>query len=65
MSAPFETAYGSDHYRALFGIGFLLLLATLLLTILAERYAEHGRRQAGLGGGAGRATGRTGSAEGG
>jgi len=47
-----NAAYGSDHYRALFGLGLVLLVATLGLSVLAEKYAEKGRRQAGLGGGA-------------
>jgi phosphate transport system permease protein len=32
-----EIAFGSDHYRALFVIGILLLLATFGLNILARR----------------------------
>lgn len=48
-----NAAYGSDHYRALFGLGLVLLVATLFLSIMAERQAERGRRQAGLGGGGG------------
>jgi phosphate transport system permease protein len=48
-----NAAWGSDHYRALFGLGFVLLITTLLISVAAERYAERGRRQAGLGGGGG------------
>jgi len=50
-----NAAYGSDHYRALFGLGFVLLLVTLALSVVAERYADRARRQAGLGGGGGAA----------
>jgi phosphate transport system permease protein len=38
------TAFGSDHYRALFGIGFVLLLTTLLLSSTAERYSRNPAR---------------------
>lgn len=48
-----NSAWGSDHYRALFGLGLVLLVSTLLLSVASERYAERGRRQAGLGGGGG------------
>lgn len=60
-----DTAFGSDHYRALFGLGFILLLATLLLSVLAERYAQRSRRQAGLGQGGGPARGRARAGKGG
>lgn len=32
-----EVPFGSDHYRALFCIGFVLLVATFLLNIVAQR----------------------------
>lgn len=40
-----NAAYGSDHYRALFGLGLMLLLVTLFLSILAERQAQNARRR--------------------
>lgn len=48
-----NTAFHSDHYRALFGIGFVLMLATLGLSTLAERYAERSRKMSGMARGAG------------
>ena len=48
----------SDHYRALFGIGFVLLVVTLTISVLAERYAQKSRRQYGLGAGGGAAIAR-------
>jgi phosphate transport system permease protein len=42
-----NAAYGSDHYRALFGLGLVLLLVTLLLSIVAERQAQNARRRGG------------------
>ncbi len=42
-----NTAFGSDHYRALFGIGLVLLLASLALSLASERYAALSRGQAG------------------
>ncbi len=32
-----EVPFGSDHYRALFCVGFVLLLATFILNIIAQR----------------------------
>jgi phosphate transport system permease protein len=38
-----NTAFGGEHYRALFGIGFVLLVATLWLSTAAENYARRRR----------------------
>lgn len=39
-----NTAFGGDHYRALFGIGFVLLISTLILSTTAEHYAQRSLR---------------------
>ena len=42
-----ETAKGSDHYRALFTIGLLLLVMTLLLNLVSEYFLTRARRSMG------------------
>jgi phosphate transport system permease protein len=42
-----ETAKGSDHYRALFMIGLLLLVLTLLLNLVSEYFLTRARKSLG------------------
>ena len=42
-----ETEKGSDHYRALFAIGLLLLVMTLLLNIVSEYFLTRARKSLG------------------
>jgi phosphate transport system permease protein len=42
-----ETAKGSDHYRALFTIGLLLLVMTLMLNLVSESFLTHARKSLG------------------
>lgn len=42
-----ETEKGSDHYRALFTIGLLLLVMTFLLNIVSEYFLARGRKSLG------------------
>ena len=42
-----ETAKGSDHYRALFSIGLLLLVMTLLLNMVSEYFLTRARTSLG------------------
>lgn len=44
-----ETVMGSPHYHALFAIGLILFLATLLLNLLAENISRRYRLKLGLG----------------
>ena len=38
-----EVAFGSDHYRALFCVGIVLLLATFVLNMVAQRVLKRYR----------------------
>ena len=42
-----ETAKGSDHYRALFTIGLLLLVMTLMLNLVSEYFLTRARKSLG------------------
>ncbi|MBN2182228.1 MAG: phosphate ABC transporter permease subunit PstC [Sedimentisphaerales bacterium] len=42
-----ETVKGSDHYRALFAIGLLLLLMTLLLNLVSEYFLTRAKKSLG------------------
>ncbi|MGD8787424.1 MAG: phosphate ABC transporter permease subunit PstC [Phycisphaerales bacterium] len=42
-----ETEKGSDHYRALFAIGLLLLVMTFLLNIVSEYFLTRAKKSAG------------------
>ena len=42
-----ETAKGSDHYRALFTIGLLLLVMTLMLNLVSEYFLTRARKSSG------------------
>jgi phosphate transport system permease protein len=42
-----ETAKGSDHYRALFAIGLLLLVMTLMLNLVSEYFLTRARKSLG------------------
>ncbi|MBN1972486.1 MAG: phosphate ABC transporter permease subunit PstC [Sedimentisphaerales bacterium] len=42
-----ETAKGSDHYRALFMIGLLLLVMTLMLNLVSEYFLTRARKSLG------------------
>ena len=42
-----ETEKGSDHYRALFAIGLLLLVMTFLLNVVSEYFLARGRKSLG------------------
>jgi phosphate transport system permease protein len=39
-----EVTYGSRHYQALFWVGILLLLATFILNMVAQRVLRKYRR---------------------
>ena len=43
-----ETAKGSEHYRALFAIGLLLLVITLALNLLSEYFLSHTAKKTGV-----------------
>jgi len=42
-----ETEQGSDHYRALFAIGLLLLVMTLLLNLVSEYFLTRAKKSLG------------------
>jgi phosphate transport system permease protein len=42
-----ETEQGSDHYRALFAIGLLLLVMTLLLNLVSEYFLTRAKKSSG------------------
>ena len=42
-----ETEKGSDHYRALFAIGLLLLIMTFLLNIVSEYFLTRAKKSMG------------------
>jgi phosphate transport system permease protein len=39
-----EVIFGSTHYQALFCIGIILLMATFVLNLVAQRVLKHHQR---------------------